>query len=222
MQQLIIATRNAHKTREFGEILGGEFAVSDLSSVTDFPEIKETGKTFEENAILKAVTVSQGRQMVGASRCDARTAQRAVPTHVVADDSGLEVDALNGAPGIYSARYAGDKASDQANVEKLLRELARQNVPASKRTARFRCVIALARDGRLLGTFAGTVEGVIVDPARGRNGFGYDPIFVPDGFDQTFAELPAKIKNSISHRGRAIARLRETFRVSGLGKQTAD
>ena len=232
---LLLATRNAHKTREFAEILGHEFEVSDLSSVTNAPEIKETGQTFAENAILKALAVSQDRQLVGASRCDARTAQRTVPTYVVADDSGLEVDALGGAPGIYSARYAGEKASDQANVEKLLGELARvwRNFPSCDLpnrqvgnlphfSARFQCVIALGRDGKLLGTFEGMVEGVIVDLARGRSGFGYDPIFVPHGFDKTFAELPAKIKSQISHRAKAIAALREALRSSGLGMRTAN
>jgi XTP/dITP diphosphohydrolase len=194
MVRLLLATRNAHKTREFAEILGKDFEVSDLSSVRDAPEIKETGGSFKENAILKALAVS-------------RTKDRHLL--VVADDSGLEVDALKGAPGIYSARYAGENVSDQANVDKLLRELSRQNLPASKRTARFRCVTALARAGKLLGTFEGLVEGAIADLARGRNGFGYDPIFVPEGFDRTFAELPAEIKNKISHRGKAIASLRE-------------
>jgi len=198
MVRLLLATRNAHKTREFAEILGKDFAVSDLSSVQGAPEIKETGGSFEENATLKALAVSQLRSASGGL--------------VVADDSGLEVDALKGAPGIYSARYAGENASDEANVEKLLRTLSRQNLPASKRVARFRCVIALARAGKLLGTFEGLVEGAIVDLARGRNGFGYDPIFVPEGFDRTFAELPAEIKNKISHRAKAIARLREALR----------
>ena len=198
MQQLLLATRNAHKTREFAEILGKDFEVRDLSSIRDAPEIKETGGSFEENAILKALSVSPLRSASGGL--------------VVADDSGLEVDALNGAPGIYSARYAGEKASDEANVDKVLRALSRQNVPASKRTARFRCVIALVREGKLLGTFEGTVDGVIVDLARGRNGFGYDPIFMPNGFDRTFAELPLKIKNRISHRAKAIASLSEALR----------
>ena len=198
MVRLLLATRNAHKTCEFAEILGNDFQVSDLSSVRGAPEIKETGGSFEENAILKALAVSQLRSASGGL--------------VVADDSGLEVDALNGAPGIYSARYAGENASDKANVDKLLRDLSRQDVPAAKRTARFRCVIALARAGELLGTFEGLVEGVIVDLARGQNGFGYDPIFAPEGFDRTFAELPAEIKNKISHRARAIARLREALR----------
>jgi len=198
MVRLLLATRNAHKTCEFADILGKDFEVRDLSSVQDTPEIKETGGSFEENAILKALAVSQLRSASGGL--------------VVADDSGLEVDALNGAPGIYSARYAGENASDKANVDKLLRDLSRQDVPAAKRTARFRCVIALARAGELLGTFEGLVEGVIVDLARGRNGFGYDPIFVPEGFDRTFAELPAEIKNKISHRAKAITRLREALR----------
>jgi XTP/dITP diphosphohydrolase len=198
MVRLLLATGNAHKTREFAEILGKDFEVRDLSSVQGAPEIKETGGSFAENAILKALTVSPLRSASGG--------------FVVADDSGLEVDALNGAPGIYSARYAGENASDEANVEKLLRELSRQNLPASKRTARFHCVIALARAGKLLGTFEGVVEGVIVDLARGRNGFGYDPIFVPEGFDRTFADLPAEIKNKISHRAKAITRLRAALR----------
>lgn len=190
MHQLLIATRNPHKTREFAEILGKEFKVCDLSSVAGAPEVEETGVTFEENAVLKALAASPNR-----------------PLLVAADDSGLEVDVLEGAPGIYSARYSGQNTSDEQNVDKLLGELARKNVPAPKRTARFRCVIALARAGKLLNTFEGIVEGVIVDQPRGKNGFGYDPIFVPNGFDRTFAELPAEIKNTISHRAQAARKL---------------
>ena len=189
MVRLLLATHNAHKTREFAEIIGDEFEVSDLSSVANVPIIEESGKTFTENAILKAVGASQDLL-------------------VAADDSGLEVDALGGAPGIFSARYAGAQATDQENVAKLLRELAQSN----ERSARFRCVIALARAGKLLGTFEGTVEGSIVDLARGDGGFGYDPIFQPNGFDQTFGELPSDIKNRISHRAKAIALLREALR----------
>ena len=188
MIRLLLATRNAHKTREFAEILGEGFEVTDLRDAADVREIEETGGSFAENAILKSAGVSQDRQDL-----------------VVADDSGLEVDALYGAPGIYSARYGGEMASDQDNVEKLLRELARQS--EAKRTARFRCVIALARGGELLGTFEGVAEGTIVDPPRGRAGFGYDPVFLPAGFEQTFAELPAKTKNEISHRARAVRKL---------------
>jgi len=201
---LLLATRNAHKTREFAAILGSEFTVSDLSDAGDVPAIEETGRTFAENAILKAKSVAQRRPL---KRAEDRL------LHVVADDSGLEVDALDGAPGIFSARYAGDQATDQANVAKLLGELAQRNVPEKKRTARFRCVIALACDGELLGTFEGVAEGVIVDPARGAGGFGYDPVFVPNGFDQTFAELPVETKNRISHRAKAIALLGDALRA---------
>ena len=184
--ELLLATRNAYKRREFAEMLGDDFEISDLSTSAG-PPIEETGHTFMENAVLKAVVASQDRQLL-----------------VAADDSGLEVNALDGAPGVFSARYAGDNATDLANIDKLLRELEGQ----SERSARFRCVIALARGGKSLGTFEGRVDGIIVDPPRGENGFGYDPVFVPNGFDKTFAELPAELKNRISHRGRAIRALR--------------
>jgi XTP/dITP diphosphohydrolase len=190
VHQLLIATRNAHKTREFAEILGKEFEVYDFSSVVNAREVEETGTTFEENAVLKAISGSQDQSLL-----------------VAADDSGLEVDALDGAPGIYSARYSGPDATDEQNVAKLLNELARRSVPPPKRTARFGCVIALARAGKLLDTFEGKVEGVIVDQPCGGNGFGYDPIFVPNGFDRTFAELPAETKNEISHRAQAARKL---------------
>lgn len=190
---LLLATRNAHKTCEFTQILGDIFQVSDLSD-SNVPPVQETGDTFETNAVLKAVAASRNRHLL-----------------VVADDSGLEVDALGGAPGIYSARYAGEKANDEQNIDKLLRELAPRTASGNERSARFRCVIALARDGRLLGTFEGIVEGTIVDLPRGKRGFGYDPIFLPKGFDKTFGELPAEIKNRISHRAKAIAALREAL-----------
>ena len=190
MQRLLIATGNAHKTREFAEILGREFEVCDLSSVPDARKVEETGTTFEENAVLKALAASQDR-----------------PLLVAADDSGLEVDALDCAPGIYSARYSGPDATDEQNVDKLLSELARRNISRPKLTARFRCVIALAKEGELLKTFEGVVEGVIIDLPRGEHGFGYDPIFVPKGFDRTFAELPPETKNKISHRAQAARKL---------------
>src|SRR6266404_4119507 len=192
---LLLATRNAHKTREFRELLGPGFDVIDLSS---FPEIaipKETGRTFEENATLKAIAAS-----------------KKLPSLVIADDSGLEVDALGGAPGIFSARYAGENAGDVPNVSKLLGELGKRNIATEKRSAQFRCVIALAQNGKLLGVFQGFVEGKIVEPPRGSGGFGYDPIFEPKGFDQTFAEMTAESKNQISHRGQAIAALRDALR----------
>ena len=185
--QLIVATRNAHKTREIQRILGEAFRVSDLSAHPEIPDMRENGKSFQENAILKAV---------GASR--------QLPGFIVADDSGLEVDALGGAPGIFSARYGGENTTDKQKIEKLLGELARTGVDETKRSARFRCVIALARQGELLGTFEGIVEGTIVKQARGLHGFGYDPIFVPRGFEKTFAELRAEVKDTISHRAKAI------------------
>jgi XTP/dITP diphosphohydrolase len=185
--QLIVATRNAHKTREIQWILGPAFTVSDLSVHPKISEVRENGKSFEENAILKAVSASGH-----------------LPGFIVADDSGLEVDALGGAPGIFSARYAGENATDKENIEKLLGELARNGADEAKRSARFRCVIALARRGKLLGTFEGIVEGTIGERASGLHGFGYDPIFVPREFVETFAELPAELKNTISHRAKAI------------------
>ena len=189
MHQLLLATRNSHKTREFVEILGDGFDVHDLTDVAELPAVTETGLTFEANAILKAVETSKHFQEL-----------------VVADDSGLEVDALQGAPGTYSARYAGDHATDAANVAKLLVELTRRD-PAPY-SARFRCSLALARQGEVLGIVEGVVEGTIVNEPRGSAGFGYDPVFQPHGFDQTFAELSPVEKNRISHRARAIRLLR--------------
>jgi XTP/dITP diphosphohydrolase len=189
MHQLLLATRNSHKTREFAEILGDGFDVHDLADVADLPVVEESGLTFEANAILKAVETSKHFQ-----------------EPVVADDSGLEVEALGGAPGIYSARYAGARASDAENVAKLLDELARCDADA--RGARFRCALALAREGKVLGIFEGVVEGTIVRTPRGSAGFGYDPVFQPAGLTQTFAEISPSEKNRISHRARAIQSLR--------------
>lgn len=187
MIELVVATRNIHKTREIQQILGPEFTVRDLLAYPEVSHVAETGTSFEENANLKALAVS-----------------KQLRTLVIADDSGLEVDALGGAPGIYSARYAGKQGADTHNIEKLVNELARVNAKGDARHARFRCVVAIARDGNLLGTVEGIVEGKIADHIRGESGFGYDPVFVPDGFEQTFAELPVPVKNAISHRGKAI------------------
>ncbi len=190
--ELVLATRNKHKTREFHDLLGDQFNLVDLSSYEKIELPRETGGTFEQNAILKAVPVSN-----------------AIGKIVIADDSGLEVDALGGAPGIYSARYAGENATDQQNIEKLLSELRDRNVADEKRVARFHCVIALAQNGKLICTFSGSVEGTIVDPPRGPNGFGYDPVFQPAGFDRTFGEIMPKLKNRISHRAKAVEALRK-------------
>jgi XTP/dITP diphosphohydrolase len=190
MQQLIVATRNRNKTREIQQILGPKFELRDLTAYPEISEIVESGKSFEENAKLKAIAVS--KELSGL---------------VIADDSGLEVAALDGAPGIYSARYAGDKATDKENINRLLGELGRIGAQRNQRRARFRCVLALARNGQMLGTFEGIADGAIVDQPRGSRGFGYDPIFVPNGFGHTFAELPVELKNRISHRAQAIRAL---------------
>jgi len=188
--ELVVATRNKHKTREIQHILGSEFRVRDLRAHPEVSEIPESGTSFEKNAKLKAL---------GASK--------QLPALVLADDSGLEVDALAGAPGIYSARYAGANATDGEKIDKLLGELARVRATDDGRRARFCCVAALARNGNLLGTFEGVVEGKIANEMRGDSGFGYDPVFIPEGFEQTFGELPSAVKNTISHRAKAISAL---------------
>ncbi len=200
MIELVVATRNRDKTREIEDILGPQFSVRDLAAHRDVPEIRESGTSFEENAKYKALTAS-----------------RQLPVMVIADDSGLEVDALGGAPGIYSARYAGANATDRDKIDKLLRELERVRATDDRRHARFRCVVALACNGDLLGIFEGTVEGRITDTARGDSGFGYDPIFVPDGFEQTFGELPMGVKNNISHRAKAIRALADRLQRLEFG-----
>jgi XTP/dITP diphosphohydrolase len=196
--ELVVATRNRHKTREIQNILGPDFMVRDLAD-TEVPEIRENGTSFEENAKLKALAAS-----------------RQLPGLVIADDSGMEVNALGGAPGIYSARYAGPNATEREKMDKLLRELVRVRATDDGRRARFRCVVALAQNGHLLGIFEGKIEGKINDTARGDSGFGYDPIFVPDGFEQTFGELPEEVKNSISHRAKAIRALAEKLTRLGF------
>jgi XTP/dITP diphosphohydrolase len=198
--EIVVATRNRDKTREIQPILGPEFSVRDLGAHPEVSEIRESGTSFEENAKRKALAAS-----------------RQLPALVIADDSGLEVDALGGAPGIYSARYAGANATDTDKIDKLLRELARVRATEDGRRARFRCVVALARNGNLLGTFEGIAEGSIADEARGDSGFGYDPIFIPEGLKQTFGELPTEVKNTISHRAKAIRALADRLRRLEFG-----
>lgn len=187
MMRLLIATKNAHKTGEIRAMLGPAWTVEDLTAHPDIVSPEETGTTFAENAAIKALAAAAHFDGV-----------------VLADDSGLEVDALGGAPGVVSARYAGPGATDADNRARLLRELA--TFPS---TARFRCVMAIAEKGEILGTFSGAVEGKIISEERGAGGFGYDALFVPDGYDQTFGELPAETKNSLSHRARALSAARE-------------
>ena len=186
---LLVSTRNAHKVVEIRQILGTGFNVADLSAIPSFPEVEETGSTFEENATLKALAVSA--QFDG---------------WVIADDSGLEVDALEGAPGVRSARFSGDRATDASNRSLLLEKL--ESIRGKERSARFRCVIVLSRGSQILASFSGSVEGVIINQEKGEGGFGYDSLFVPDGHCETFAQLGAEIKNTLSHRARALEQLK--------------
>ena len=200
MHHLFLASRNAHKARELAEALGAEFVLEDLRGHPEIAAVIEDGATFAENARIKATAVS-----------------RQLPGLVLADDSGLEVDSLGGAPGVFSARYAGAEASDEANRQKLLVELAKRG-PDAARLARFHCALALARDGRVLALCEGSVAGEIVRQARGSAGFGYDPLFQPNEFSETFAELPATTKNSISHRGRAVTKMKQFLRGANVLK----
>lgn len=183
---LVVGTRNKKKRKEIEKILEG-FPVR-LLSLADYPhapEIEEDAATIEGNARKKALTLAN-----------------ALGEWVVADDSGLEIDALDGRPGLYSARYAGPDASDEEKCLKVLAELA--DVPAENRGARFRCTIAVAKPGEVLFTVEGRSEGRIAEKMRGKGGFGYDPIFFYPDHGRTFAEMSAEEKNSLSHRGRAL------------------
>ena len=198
--RLVIATGNAHKTAEIRRILGDSAtSVVDLSGYPEIGGIEETGVTFEENAAIKALTV--GRVLGDQA-------------WILSDDSGLEVDALGGKPGVYSARYAGEGASDGQNREKLLEQMAGINFAGQSRSARFRCVMVLARGGQKLAVFEGSVEGSIAETEQGEQGFGYDSLFIPEGYSKTFGELSAEVKNSMSHRGRAL----EQFKIWLAGK----
>lgn len=195
--KIVLATNNEHKLSEIRSILGDSIEVLSLKDIGCDADIPETGKTLEENALQKAQFIYDHYHM-----------------DVFADDTGLEVEALNGAPGVYSARYAGGEGHDsEANMTKLLNELGENN----NRRARFRTVIALILKKNVcpcgctsikeIHQFDGIVEGEIIRERRGEEGFGYDPIFKPDGYDKTFAELGMDIKNHISHRARATAKL---------------
>ena len=191
MKQVIIATKNKGKAKDFEAIFNPYgFEVLTLHDVAQDMDVEETGTTFAENAILKAEALAERLQ-----------------TFVIADDSGLEIDALDGAPGVYSARYAGLDKSDEANIEKVLTELA--HVDDNKRTARFCCAIALAGPDMETKTAFGTCEGVIAHDRKGTNGFGYDPIFFVPELGKMMAELQPKEKAAISHRGNAIKKIEE-------------
>lgn len=190
MKKIVIATSNEHKLAEICQILNG--VPAELLSLKDFPEIppiEETGDTFEENAFVKARTVFNETGLLA-----------------LGDDSGLEVEALGGAPGIYSARYAGGERDYAANNLKLLEEL--KNISPDKRIARFRCVVAIVgKDTERV--IEGIVRGKIIGQLRGNTGFGYDPLFVPGGYNQTFAEMGELLKNKISHRAKAFQNARQ-------------
>ena len=185
---LVIATRNAHKTGEIREMIGDRYEVLDVNDFPDLPAVEETGTTFLANARLKALAIS--REVTGL---------------VLSDDSGLEVDALGGAPGVWSSSYGGEEGNHPKNNARLMAEMAGK----TDRAARFRCTMVLARAGQVLADFSGTVEGRILEAPYGAGGFGYDPLFAPEGHDRSFAELGPEVKNALSHRGRALARVME-------------
>ena len=184
--RLILATRNAHKTAEIRSMIGDRYEVLDVTAFPGLPAIEETGSTFLQNARLKAEGIS--REIAGL---------------VLSDDSGLEVDALNGAPGVWSSSFGGEEGNHPLNNERLMREMAGM----TDRAARFRCTMVLAENGVTLASFEGSVEGSIIAERRGSGGFGYDPLFVPTGHEGTFSELGDDVKNQLSHRARALAKV---------------
>ncbi|WP_108669396.1 XTP/dITP diphosphatase [Peribacillus acanthi] len=190
MKTILIATKNRGKAKEFDEIFKPMgYQVLTLLDMTEDLDVEETGITFEENAILKAETISK---------------YFGIP--VLADDSGLIIDALEGRPGVFSARYAGPEKDDLANMDKVLSEM--KGIKGNDRTARFHCSLALALPDRKTITTFGTVEGYIAEEPAGTNGFGYDPIFYVPTYDKTMAQLTSEEKNNISHRHNAIQKLK--------------
>ena len=196
MKQIVLATGNLGKVREINELLADHDLQVAAQSAFTVPEAEETGLTFVENAILKA-----------------RNAAAHTGLPAIADDSGLEVDALNGAPGIYSSRYAGKNASDRDNLEKLLADLG--DLPGEKRGARFQCLMVYLRHAKDPTPLIcqGTWEGRVLFAPRGSNGFGYDPVFYVPTHDCSSAELPPEIKNRLSHRGQALRKLIAALRA---------
>jgi XTP/dITP diphosphohydrolase len=193
MKKIVLATRNKHKIEEMKTILHDlPLEILTLNDYPDTPALREDGATFQENSLQKAQAVVQHTKLAA-----------------LADDSGLEVFYLNGRPGVISARYAGDGASDEMNNEKLLGQM--RGVAPRRRKAQFRAVLTLLDDKGVEVT-EGICPGTLVESPRGTNGFGYDPIFMPDGFSRTYAELTSEEKNRISHRARALAAMREVLR----------
>ncbi len=195
--RIIVGSRNKKKVAEIEAILSG-LGVEVAPLPEDAPEVTEDGATFRDNACKKASVLAAH---LGES--------------VLADDSGLEVSSLEGLPGVHSARFAGEHGNDAKNVKKLLKMMEE----ADDRRAAFHCVIALADPKGVLITAEGTCAGTITDEPRGSGGFGYDPVFVPDGRSETFAELPAEVKNSMSHRGKALRNFRSKLKSEGIHKR---
>ena len=196
MENIVLATRNTYKIKEIRKILGG--LKVKISSALDFPgleEIEEDKKTLEGNATKKALVTSKFTN-----------------TLAIADDSGLEVDALEGRPGVYSARFAGEDATYNDNNKKLLELMA--YVSPRSRTARFVCVVAIADKGKIKKIIKGTCEGIIAFEPKGKTGFGYDPLFIIPEYNKTFAELGAEIKNKISHRAKAFQKTKKFLEKS--------
>ncbi len=185
MKQLVFATGNPHKIKEVNELLGQEYHIKSLKDIGCLEELPETNPTIEANAVQKAQYVFEYYQV-----------------DCFAEDTGLEIDALGGEPGVFSARYAGEEKNDEANIRLALKKLEGN----SERSARFRTVVALILDGKIY-SFEGIAEGSIRLAKSGVGGFGYDPIFQPNGYEITFAEMPSAEKNKISHRGKAIRQL---------------
>ncbi|AQU76018.1 XTP/dITP diphosphatase [Priestia megaterium] len=189
MREIIIATKNAGKVKDFETLFSPKgFKVKSLLDFPEIEDVEEMGVTFAENATLKAEAISS-----------------ALNKPVIADDSGLAIDALNAEPGVYSARYAGENKDDNANIEKVLQKL--NDVPFEKRTARFHCALAIAVPGKRTEIVEGTCEGHILEEKRGENGFGYDPIFFVEKWRCSMAELTKEQKNQISHRANALKKL---------------
>lgn len=193
--KIVFASRNEGKVKEIKNMLDGmDIDLVSLNNYKSIPEIVEDGDSFLQNALKKAIIVSE---ITGET--------------VLADDSGLQVDVLGGEPGIHSARYAGEQATDNENNNKLLAKL--KDIPPQKRDAYFCCVLVIYKPDGIYYSFEGKWRGIIIDKGRGNNGFGYDPIFYVPELKKTAAELPPEIKNKVSHRGQACAKLKESLSV---------
>ena len=197
---LIVATRNKKKLKEIKELLGGfDFNITSLDDYSDMPKIEEDGQTFSDNAIKKAVTIAMYTKKL-----------------TMGEDSGIQVTALGNEPGVYSARYSGPGSTDKKNNAKLLRAL--KKVPLKKRQARYRCFIAIADGKNLIDVVSGSCTGLISTRSRGKNGFGYDPLFLIPRYNKTFGELDSAIKAKISHRFRALKKFKKVIREYSAGR----